>query len=83
MKGLSEEAKGLKLGVYEHYKGNRYRVFGVALHSETFEEVVVYQALYGDGDYWVRPLGMFLEDVMVDGRSVSRFRIIEDKNGDD
>jgi len=76
MKELSEEAKKLKPGIYEHYKGNRYRVFGVALHSETLAEVVVYQALEGDGSYWVRPLSMFLEGVEVNGESVPRFKYI-------
>jgi len=43
-------------GEYEHYKGKRYKVFAVAKHSETLEDLVVYQALYGDREYWVRPL---------------------------
>lgn len=70
----------IKKGLYEHYKGKRYEVLGVARHSETLEEVVVYQALYqGDfpeGSLWVRPLAMFSENIFVHGVSVSRFRFI-------
>ena len=60
-------------GKYRHYKGNLYEVIGVARHSETLEEMVVYRALYGEGGLWVRPLGMFLETVAVDGKNVPRF----------
>lgn len=67
----------LRLGAYEHYKGNRYRVIGTARHSETLEELVVYQALYGKKELWVRPLKMFLENVEVDGEKVPRFRFIK------
>jgi hypothetical protein len=61
------------LGRYRHYKGNEYEVLGVARHSETEEELVVYRACYGSHGLWVRPLQMFLEAVMVDGRPVPRF----------
>ncbi len=63
----------LTLGKYRHYKGNEYQVIGVAKHSETLEELVVYRALYGEGKIWVRPLSMFLEEVEVDGKRVLRF----------
>ena len=63
----------LRPGRYRHYKGNLYEVLHVARHSETLEELVVYRALYGDRGVWVRPLGMFVEDVVVDGRRVPRF----------
>ena len=53
----------IKPGIYQHYKGNRYRVIGTAKHSETIEEMVVYQALYGTGDLWVRPASMWEEQV--------------------
>ncbi len=66
----------LKLGKYEHYKGNKYEVIGVARHSETQEELVAYRALYGNHDLWVRPVGMFLEDVEVDGKKVPRFKYL-------
>ncbi|KAF1726341.1 MAG: DUF1653 domain-containing protein [Pseudoxanthomonas sp.] len=64
---------GLTPGLYRHYKGNNYEVIAVARHSETLEPVVVYRALYGEGGLWVRPYGMFCEEVVVDGRSVRRF----------
>lgn len=63
----------LKPGRYRHYKGNEYRVLTVARHSETREEMVVYQALYGERGYWVRPLAMFKENVELDGQTVPRF----------
>ena len=49
----------IKPGKYRHYKGNFYEVLGMALHSETLEEMVVYKALYGDGGVWVRPASMW------------------------
>lgn len=68
----------MKLGKYQHYKGNFYEVIGVARHSETLEELVVYRAfynheVYGDNSLWVRPKTMFLETVVVDGKEVLRF----------
>ena len=63
-------------GVYRHYKGNRYRVIGLARHSETLEVMVVYQPLYGDTPgLWVRPQAMFLEKVEWNGRCVPRFAV--------
>ena len=64
-------------GVWQHYKGNKYRVLGTALHSETLERMVVYKALYGDGELWVRPLSMFTESVVLDGVTVPRFRLLQ------
>lgn len=58
---------------YRHYKGNAYRVVGLARSSETLEEFVVYEALYGPGGLWVRPRAMFLETVEVGGARVPRF----------
>ncbi len=66
----------LKSGVYEHFKGKRYEVVGVARHSETQEEMVVYKKLYDDGSLWVRPLAMFTEEVDRDGVRVARFRYV-------
>lgn len=63
----------LKPGRYRHYKGKDYEVIGVARHSETEEELVVYRPLYGDQGLWVRPLSMFRETVDVAGESVPRF----------
>lgn len=73
----SKEATELQLGIYEHYKGNRYRVLAVARHSESLEELVVYQALQGAQDVWVRPLFLFLETISIDGAEPApRFRWI-------
>ncbi len=69
--------KKVRLGKYKHYKGKTYEVVGVAKHSETLEELVVYRALYGDNDLWVRPLKEFLEKVEVNGKKVPRFEFFE------
>lgn len=74
--GISVNAKKLKLGVYQHYKGNKYQVLGVALHSETLEELVIYKALYCEGLTWVRPLKMFLENVDIEGKMKPRFHYL-------
>ncbi len=66
-------------GRYRHYKGNEYSVLGVARHSETHEELVVYRPEYGERGLWVRPKPMFLESVTVDGREVPRFQRLESK----
>ncbi|MFM7115095.1 MAG: DUF1653 domain-containing protein [Planctomycetota bacterium] len=63
-------------GRYRHYKGGDYIVIGVARHSETEEELVVYRTDYGDKSLWVRPRSMFLETVNVDGRELPRFEFI-------
>ena len=65
--------------IYEHYKGMRYQIIGIAKHSETLEEMVVYQALYGDGQIWVRPKNMFFEMVEIKGEVIPRFRKVEEK----
>ncbi len=57
-------------------KGNEYQVLGVARHSETEEEMVVYRALYGEGGLWVRPAAMWLENVTRDGVTQPRFTYI-------
>ncbi len=69
----------LKKGKYRHYKGKEYEVIGIARHSETLEELVVYKALYQtDGEnLWVRPLKMFAEEITIDGITLKRFEFIE------
>ena len=66
----------IKPGKYRHFKGNEYRVVGIARHSETLEEMVVYQALYGEHGLWVRPAHMWSEMVDRDGYSGPRFTYI-------
>lgn len=64
-------------GIYLHYKGQRYEVLGLACHSETEEELVVYRALYGEHGLWVRPYRMFVEEVSVNGEVLPRFRRLD------
>jgi cyclomaltodextrinase len=66
----------IRLGTYRHFKGNDYRVVSIARHSETLEEFVVYQALYGEMGMWIRPAVMFAAEVQVDGQKVKRFEYI-------
>jgi hypothetical protein len=68
----------VRAGLYKHYKGNLYRVLGVGRHSETLEEMVVYQELYGDHGLWVRPAKMFVETVSVNSLAVPRFEWISE-----
>jgi cyclomaltodextrinase len=65
---------GINPGKYRHFKGKEYEVLGCAKHSETLEEYVVYRALYGKGDLWIRPKAMFLEKVLIDNKLVHRFQ---------
>lgn len=70
----------IKIGKkYRHFKGNEYLVLYVAKHSETLEDMVVYQALYGEKGIWVRPLSMFLDTKEVDGKIINRFEAIDNK----
>ncbi len=72
----------MKTGIYRHSKtGNLYRVHFVGKHSETLEDLVIYEALYDNkkSKYWVRPLTMFEEMVMIDGKQVPRFEFISEK----
>jgi hypothetical protein len=66
----------IKLGRYRHFKGNEYRVLYLAKHSETEEDMVVYQALYGERGIWVRPAAMWNETVERDGKTFKRFEYI-------
>jgi len=69
----------IELGIYQHYKGNLYEVIGIAKHTETQEEYVVYRALYGTYDLWIRPKSMFCETITTDGQQVPRFKYIREK----
>lgn len=68
----------IRPGPYRHFKGNEYEVVGVARHSETMEDMVVYRALYGEGGLWVRPATMWTETVERDGYSGPRFVPVEE-----
>ena len=68
----------IKIGRYHHFKGNEYEVIGIANHSETLEKMVVYRALYGAGEIWVRPAAMWNETVERDGKIFQRFTYIGD-----
>lgn len=64
-------------GIYRHYKGNLYELIDIANHSETLEKMVLYRALYGKGELWVRPISMWDEIVEVDGKKVKRFELAQ------
>ena len=70
-------------GLYRHYKNKDYKVIATAWHTETLEELVVYQALYdaggvfGKNAIWVRPKKMFLEEIEYNGQMVPRFRYVD------
>lgn len=71
------KGRQIKTGAkYRHFKGGEYLVLHVAKHSETLEEYVVYQALYGERGIWIRPLDMFLGVKEIDGKQVLRFEEI-------
>lgn len=65
-------------GMYEHYKGKKYCVVGLAKHSETLEDMVVYRQMYAPYGLWVRPKKMFLETVTIEGSCIPRFRLIQE-----
>ena len=72
----------IKLGKYQHYKGNIYEVIGVARHSETLEPMIVYRALYDSTEFgknalWVRPEKSFCDNVIVDGNEFPRYKLID------
>ncbi len=77
LSSFSSLAQSIIVGsLYEHYKGLHYKIIGIARHSETLEELVVYQALYGEGGIWVRPVTMFLETIEINGQPQPRFKCI-------
>jgi hypothetical protein len=69
----------LQKGKYRHYKGGLYEVIDIGRNSETLEYIVIYKALYGDFETWVRPLKMFIEDVEVNGVIQKRFEFIDNE----
>lgn len=73
----NQQTRTIKTNIkYRHFKGNEYLVLHIAKHSETLEDMVVYQALYGEFGIWIRPLDMFLEQVERDGLMIDRFKEI-------
>jgi hypothetical protein len=73
------EIPKLEPGIYEHYKGNRYKVVGVGIDTETEQPVVIYQPIYSsDVSFWVRPYDMFVGTVDVGGKIIPRFKKIAD-----
>lgn len=78
---LSRKANLIKIGLYQHYKGNYYRLLGIGRHSETLEEFVIYHAVDGNQELWIRPLDMFCENVQMEGNiEMPRFSYIENEN---
>ena len=72
-----EAVRNIPAGRYRHFKGNEYEVLYIAHHSETLEPFVVYRALYGKGEVWIRPAQMWNEVISRDGRTFRRFERIE------
>lgn len=68
----------IEKGIYKHYKGNMYEVLYIANHSETLEKMVVYKALYGQGEIWVRPASMWEEEIEINGKPVKRFELTKE-----
>jgi len=66
----------IRAGRYRHFKGGEYEVIGMALHSETLEQMVIYRPLYGDMAIWVRPHDMFLDMKVIDGQQIPRFAFL-------
>ena len=73
-----EASEAIRPGKYRHFKGNEYEVAGIARHSETGEPMVVYRALYGNNELWVRPAEMWNETVTRDGKTIQRFTRTEE-----
>lgn len=67
---------GIKLGIYRHYKGNTYKVLHIAKHSETLEDMVIYQDVNAPDKIWTRPASMWNDDIEIDGKTVKRFELM-------
>ncbi len=70
----------IRKGTYKHYKGQHYEVIDIAKHSETHEYFVIYRALYGAFELWIRPFEMFTEVIEVNGKKQKRFKFMQDIN---
>lgn len=70
----------MKIGIYEHYKGQKYEVIDTLRHSETEELMVLYRALYGDEGLWARPYTMFFETIIINNKETPRFKYVGDKS---
>lgn len=71
----------VEVGIYQHYKGGKYRVIGVAKHSETLEDLIIYEALYENktSNIWARPIEMFVDEVEVGTKKIPRFKFLSQK----
>lgn len=70
----------MKTGIYQHYKGLKYKVIDTVRHSETEELMVLYRTMYGDEDLWVRPFSMFFQEIEVNSTTVPRFKYVGGEN---
>lgn len=78
----ASDAAPIIKGLYRHYKGNYYQVLGEVIHSETLETMVLYKALYGKRELWVRPKAMFMETVVCEGQEMPRFAYVGKNNSE-
>lgn len=67
----------IKFGTYRHYKGNTYKVLHIAKHSETLEDMVIYQDVNNPDKIWARPATMWNDDIEIDGKTIKRFQFVE------
>ena len=67
----------IKLGKYKHYKGNMYEDLMIAKNSEDLTDMVIYKALYGNNQIWARPISMWEEEVIINGKPIKRFTFVE------
>lgn len=74
---FSDKAKSIKLGIYQHYKGNKYQVIAVAHDSDDLGEMVIYRALYGKHNLWVKKIDIWLKPEVVNGQKISRFKYLK------
>lgn len=72
----------IKPGVYLHFKGKEHQVIGVAMHSENYEDLVVYRELFGNRELWARPYSMFVATVEHNGEEVPRFKYLREYDGE-